>query len=92
MGQIPFFALEANAAYEAFEALLSAIEGHEDPGDPRFTAFVLAATCAANGREAVLFALTWWSPAMYLRGPLRYFAARTSDSETSARPVTCVAR
>src|SRR6266571_8325929 len=45
-----------DTAYEAFEVLLSAIEDHEDPGDPRFTTFVMAATCAANGRDAVLFA------------------------------------
>jgi hypothetical protein len=44
-----------DAAYEAFEVLLSVLEDHEDPDDPRFTAFVMAATCAANGRDAILF-------------------------------------
>jgi hypothetical protein len=44
-----------DAAYEAFEVLLSALEDHEDAGDPRFAAFVMAASCAANGRDAVLF-------------------------------------
>jgi len=44
-----------DAAYEAFEVLLLVLEGHEDPSDARFAAFVSAATCAANGRDAVLF-------------------------------------
>jgi hypothetical protein len=44
-----------DAAYEAFEVLLSVLERHEDPGNARFAAFVSAATCAANGRDAVLF-------------------------------------
>jgi hypothetical protein len=44
-----------DAAYEAFEVLLLLLERHEDPGDARFAAFVSAATCAANGRDAVLF-------------------------------------
>jgi hypothetical protein len=44
-----------DAAYEAFEVLLLVLEGHEDPGNARFAAFVSAATCAANGRDAVLF-------------------------------------
>jgi Bacterial regulatory proteins, lacI family len=44
-----------DAAYEAFEVLLLVLERHEDPSDSRFVAFVSAATCAANGRDAVLF-------------------------------------
>lgn len=58
-----------DAAYEAFEVLLSAIENHEDSSDPRFVSFVMAATCAANGRDAVLFAPSLpprqlpWAPA-----------------------------
>lgn len=44
-----------DAAYEAFEVLLVILERHEDPSDARFAAFVSAATCAANGRDAVLF-------------------------------------
>lgn len=45
-----------DAAHEAFEALLSAIEEHEDPTSPRFVPFLMAGTCAANGRDAILFA------------------------------------
>lgn len=44
-----------DAAYEAFDVLLSVLERHEDPDNARFAAFVSAATCAANGRDAVLF-------------------------------------
>jgi len=44
-----------DAAYEAFEVLLLLLERHEDSGDARFAAFVSAATCPANGRDAVLF-------------------------------------
>jgi len=45
-----------DAACEAFEEMLSVIRGHEDPSDGWFTAFVMSGTCAANGRDAVLFA------------------------------------
>jgi hypothetical protein len=45
-----------DTAYAAFELLLSAIEEHEDPATGMFTPFVFAATQAANGRDALLFA------------------------------------
>jgi len=45
-----------DAACEAFDTLFSFIEGQEDPTDPRFIPFLLAGTCAANGRDAILFA------------------------------------
>jgi hypothetical protein len=44
------------AGYEAFETLMSVIEEHEDPAGSSFTPFLLAGTCAANGRDAILFA------------------------------------
>lgn len=45
-----------DAAYAAFELLLTAIEDHEDPASGMFAQFVFAATQAANGRDAILFA------------------------------------
>src|SRR5229473_6066520 len=45
-----------DAAYDAFESMLSVIRDREDSADGMFIPFVMAATCAANGRDAVLFA------------------------------------
>jgi hypothetical protein len=45
-----------DAAYAAFELLLTAIEEHENPATGMFAQFVFAATQAANGRDAILFA------------------------------------
>jgi hypothetical protein len=49
------------SAWCAFECLLAEAEAHEDPATPLFPTFVLAATAAANGRDAVLRApsLPW---------------------------------
>jgi hypothetical protein len=49
------------SAWQAFECMLAEAEAHEDPATPLFPAFVLAATAAANGRDAVLLApsLPW---------------------------------
>jgi len=49
------------SAWRAFECMLDEAEAHEDPATPLFPAFVLAATAAANGRDAVLLApsLPW---------------------------------
>lgn len=43
-------------AYVAFEEMLAAIQAYQDPGDAMFIPFVMAVTCAAGGRDAVLFA------------------------------------
>jgi hypothetical protein len=45
-----------DAAYNAFESMLSVLRAHEDLDDPMFGAMVLAAASAADGRDAVLFA------------------------------------
>lgn len=45
-----------DAAFDAFESMLSVLRAHEDPGDPIFGAVVLAAASAADGRDAVLSA------------------------------------
>jgi hypothetical protein len=49
------------SAWRAFECMLAEAEAHENPATPLFPAFVLAATAAANGRDAVLLApsLRW---------------------------------
>lgn len=45
-----------DTAYAAFELLLAVIEEHENPATGMFAQFVFAATQAANGRDAILFA------------------------------------
>jgi hypothetical protein len=52
------------SAWRAFECMLGEAEAHEDPATPLFPAFVLAATAAASGRDAVLLApsLPWPPP------------------------------
>jgi hypothetical protein len=49
------------SAWRAFECMLAEAEAREDAATPLFPAFVLAATAAANGRDAVLLApsLPW---------------------------------
>jgi len=49
------------SARSAFECMLVEAEAYEDPATPLFPAFVLAATAAASGRDAVLLApsLPW---------------------------------
>jgi hypothetical protein len=42
-----------DAAYDAFEDMLSAIEAQQDPGSVAFTAFVMSGASAANGRDAI---------------------------------------
>jgi hypothetical protein len=45
-----------DAACDAFEEVLAVLQDRQDPADSMFIPFVMAATCAANGRDAVLFA------------------------------------
>jgi hypothetical protein len=45
-----------DAACDAFEEILAVIGGYEDTNDSLVVPFLLAATQAANGRDAVLFA------------------------------------
>ena len=45
-----------DAAYEAFEVMLSAIHRVQDPASGLFAALVMAAASAANGRNAVALA------------------------------------
>jgi hypothetical protein len=42
-----------DAAYDAFEDMLPAIEAQQDPGSAAFTAFVMSGASAANGRDAI---------------------------------------
>ena len=49
--------------------MLAEAEAHEDPATPLFPVFVLAATAAANGRDAVLRAPSLpWPPRDTLHG------------------------
>lgn len=45
-----------STACDAFELMLPVIEEQQDPAGGAFTSFVIAATYAANGRDALLFA------------------------------------
>jgi hypothetical protein len=45
-----------DAAYEAFEAMLSGLHPAQDPASDLFTALVMAAASAANGRNALALA------------------------------------
>ena len=45
-----------DSACDAFEDMLAVLCDHQDPADAIFVTFVMAVTCAANGRDAVLFA------------------------------------
>jgi hypothetical protein len=45
-----------DAAHDGFEGMLSALWDHIDPAEAMFIPLLMAATCAADGRDAVLFA------------------------------------
>ena len=45
-----------DTAYDTFEQLLCALEEQEDRGGAAFAAFVMSATAAANGRDALVTA------------------------------------
>lgn len=62
-----------DAAYDAFEDMLSVIRAHEDPDDGMFTALVMAAGSVADGRDAILF-----SPSL---PPHRPYAAADADEQ-----------
>jgi hypothetical protein len=49
-------ASDLDAAYEAFEAMLSVLHPAQDPASDLFTALVMAAASAANGRNALALA------------------------------------
>jgi hypothetical protein len=55
-GQARDLASVLDAACEAFEEILAVIGDHEDASDALVVPLLLAATQAANGRDAVLFA------------------------------------
>ena len=42
-----------DAAYDAFEEVMAAIDGSAEPGGGLFTAYVMAAGRAADGRDAI---------------------------------------
>jgi hypothetical protein len=45
-----------DAAYEAFEAMLTVIRQHDKPDTEMFVPMVLAGASAGNGRDSILFA------------------------------------
>jgi len=45
-----------NAAYSAFECLLTVFRAGNDPAGDMFAAFVMSAALAADGRDAIAFA------------------------------------
>src|ERR1022692_1886990 len=48
-----------DAAYDAFEQMLTVIRQHDDPASGLFVPMVMAAASAANGRDAV-----GWAPSL----------------------------
>jgi len=80
------------SAWCAFECMLAEAEAHEDPATPLFPVFVLAATAAANGRDAVLFAPSLpWSPPV--TPPSGGQAGGTGESaQASARALTSLSQ
>ena len=57
------------AAHDAFVFLLTVTRDHQDPADGMFTAFVMAAASAADGRDALAAApsLPWPPPGQQAR-------------------------
>src|SRR5580693_10509114 len=73
-----------DAAYDAFEDMLPAIEAQQDPGSAAFTAFVMSGASAANGRDAIAAAPSL--PADAARGvtPARTPVAVTAQQVAAA--------
>src|SRR5260370_20798242 len=77
-----------DAAYDAFESMLSVIRDHEDSTDRMFIPFVMAATCAANGRDAVLFAPSL--PPRPLHQPPAAVSPHARSAGAAAEPVAAL--
>ena len=75
-----------DAAYDAFEDMLPAIEAQQDPGGFAFTAFVMSGASAANGRDAIAAA-----PALPAAAVRRVTTARTSAAVTAQQAAVAVA-
>jgi hypothetical protein len=58
-----------DAAYDAFEVMLSVIEELQDPGGGAFAAFVMSGGSAASGRDAVAAAPSLPPPSPLSAGP-----------------------
>jgi len=72
-----------DAAYVAFENMLAVIRPHQELGSVAFVPFMMASMCAANSRDAILFA-----PSM----PPRPLAAPSAMGECHPEEVPAVAR
>jgi hypothetical protein len=72
-----------SAAYTAFEGMLMAIRGCEDPDTGLFAAFVMAAASAADGRDALVHAPSL--PIAMIGRPSSSHPAGQASPGTSAR-------
>ena len=72
-----------DAAYDAFEDMLPAIEAQQDPGSAAFTAFVMSGASAANGRDAIAAA-----PSL---PPATHHVATTARTPTTVTPAQTAA-
>jgi len=75
-----------DAAYDAFEDILPAIEAQQDPGSFAFTAFVMSGASAANGRDAIAAA-----PSLPAAAARRVTSARTPTAVAAQQAAAAVA-
>jgi hypothetical protein len=75
-----------DAAYDAFEDMLPAIEAQQDPGSAAFTAFVMSGASAANGRDAIAAA-----PSLPADAARRVTSARMPVAVTTQQAAAAVA-
>lgn len=75
-----------DAAYDAFEDMLPAIEAQQDPGSFAFTAFVMSGASAANGRDAIAAA-----PSLPAVSARRVTSTRTPIAVTAQEAAATVA-
>jgi hypothetical protein len=73
------------AACEAFEVMLAVVRAKEDPGSVFFASFVMAATLAADGRDAAGFAPSMPRPrSPFETGPADRLRAESAESTAKA--------
>jgi HJR/Mrr/RecB family endonuclease len=90
LGQGHDLAAVLDAACDAFEEILAVIGGYEDASDGVAFSFLLAATQAANGRDALLFAPSLPARRLHPAGPPGEKPGRASAQEiTSAVAGLC---
>ena len=85
-GQARDLASVLDAACDAFEEILAVIGDYEDASDGLVVPFLLAATQAANGRDAVLFAPSL--PARRLHQPQRWGRSWSGGARRTSPPLS----